>query len=82
MSAKDNREFAAFGRRIIRAHARRIAESDPAALGDLLALRQAVDTALDEAVVGLRGAGFSWGEIGREVGMTRQAAQQRWGRAS
>lgn len=82
MSAKDNREFAAFGRRIIRAHARRIAESDPAALGDLLALRQAVDTALDEAVVGLRDAGFSWGEIGREVGMTRQAAQQRWGRAS
>lgn len=79
MSAKDNAEFAAFGRRIMRAYARRVATADPAALAELLTLRAEVDNAIDSAVLGLRAAGFSWAEIGREVGMTRQAVQQRWG---
>ena len=30
----------------------------------------------------LRGCGYSWAEIGSRLGITRQAAQQRWGRAS
>lgn len=80
MSAKDNREFAAFSRRIMRAYARRVAVADPAALGELVRLRADVDAAISQAVAGLRAEGFSWGEIGRELGLTRQAAQQRWGR--
>jgi hypothetical protein len=32
-----------------------------------------------EAVKGLRGYGYSWAEIGARLGITRQAAQQRWG---
>lgn len=30
--------------------------------------------------VELHAAGYSWTEIGRELGVTRQAARQRWGR--
>lgn len=37
--------------------------------------------ALDESVRAARNAGASWAEIARRVGgMSRQAAQQRWGR--
>lgn len=80
VSTKDNREFAAFSRRIMRAYARRVATADPAALVELMKLRADVDEAIAAAVAGLRAEGFSWAEIGREVGMTRQAAQQRFGR--
>jgi len=78
----ENTEFAAFGRRIIRAHGRRVASGDVEALRDLIALAMALDTAIDDAVDGLRAFGYSWAEIGRPLGMTRQGAQQRWGGAS
>jgi biotin operon repressor len=32
-----------------------------------------------EAVKGLRGHAYSWAEIGARLGISRQAAQQRWG---
>ena len=35
-----------------------------------------------EAVKGLRAHGYSWAEIGARLGISRQAAQQRWGAAS
>lgn len=78
--SKDNREFAAFSRRIMRAYARRVAVADPAALAELVELRTAVDEAIGAAVDGLRAEGFSWAEIGRDLGLTRQGAQQRFGR--
>ena len=42
-------------------------------------LADEIDTATAEAVKGLRGCGYSWAEIGARLGITRQAAQQRWG---
>ena len=36
--------------------------------------------ALDRAVRAARNAGASWADIARAAGMSRQAAQQRWGR--
>ena len=39
-----------------------------------------IDTAISQAVNGLRAFGYSWAEIGTRLGITRQAAQQRWGR--
>lgn len=36
--------------------------------------------ALDRAVAAARNAGASWADIGRAVGISRQAAQQRWQR--
>ena len=38
-----------------------------------------IDTAIAKAVNGLRARGYSWAEIGSRLGITRQAAQQRWG---
>lgn len=35
---------------------------------------------LDEAVAAGRAGGLSWADIGRAVGVTRQAARERWGR--
>ena len=79
MSAKgDQSEFAAFLRRILRAAARRYAAADPDDLLELVALSREVDEALTNAVRGLRSSGFSWTEIALPLGITRQAARQRW----
>lgn len=75
----ENDEFAAFTRRIIGAYARRVARGDVDALADLIRLGQTIEDATDQAVAGLRAHGYSWAEIGARIGVTRQAAQQRWG---
>ena len=75
----ENDEYAAFARRILRAYARRIATGDVEALGLMLGLSAEIDTAITQAVTGLRRFGYSWAEIGSRLGVTRQAAQQRWG---
>jgi hypothetical protein len=75
----ENDEYAAFARRILRAYARRIARGDVDALGDMTVLAADVETAIRQAVTGLRDFGYSWAEIGLRLGVTRQAAQQRWG---
>ena len=74
----ENSAYAAFIRRAVRAHGRRIGSGDVEALADLLAVSDEVEQALSVAVAGLREAGYSWAEIASRVGVTRQAAQQRW----
>jgi hypothetical protein len=74
----ENDEFAAFARRVINAHGRRVAGGDVEALRDLVALSTVIDQAVAHAVVGLRAFGYSWSEIAAWLGVTRQAAQQRW----
>lgn len=76
---KTNGEFAGFTRRVIRAHARRVADGDVEALADLAQLDAAVNTAIGDAVVGLRRFGYSWSDIAARLGISKQAAQQRWG---
>jgi hypothetical protein len=78
----ENDEYAAFARRVLRAYARRVADGDVEALTLMLGLSAEIDDAIGQAVTGLRGFGYSWAEIGSRLGITRQAAQQRWGRAS
>ncbi len=78
----ENDEFAAFTRRILRAYARRVATGDVEALTLMLGLSAEIDQAVAQAVTGLRGSGYSWAEIGSRLGITRQAAQQRWGHPS
>jgi hypothetical protein len=75
----ENDEYAAFIRRVIRAYARRIASGDIEALADMTTLAGDLDHAITEAVTGLRACGYSWAEIARPLGVSRQAAQQRWG---
>ena len=75
----ENDEYGAFVRRILRAYSRRVGDGDVEALALMLGLAEEIDTAIAEAVNGLRGCGYSWTEIGSRLGITRQAAQQRWG---
>ena len=78
----ENDEYAAFARRVLRAYARRVATGDVEALIVMTDLAHEIDSAIGQAVAGLRVFGYSWAEIGARLGITRQAAQQRWGRAS
>jgi hypothetical protein len=77
----ENTKFAAFARRILRAYARRVAAGDIEALTDLVAPSTGLDEAISHAVLGLRQANppYSWAEIGARLGITKQAAQRRWG---
>jgi hypothetical protein len=75
----ENDQYAAFARRILRAYARRVADGDVEALTLMLGLSTEIDTAIGQAVTGLRQSGYSWADIGSRLGITRQAAQQRWG---
>ena len=75
----ENDAYAAFARRVVRSYARRVAEGDVEALPGLLELAAELDTHTHTAVSGLRGFGYSWAEIAARIGITRQAAQQRWG---
>jgi hypothetical protein len=77
----ENDEYGAFIRRILRAYSRRVADGDVEALSLMTGLADELDAAIAEAVKSLRGCGYSWAEIGSRLGITRQAAQQRWGTA-
>jgi len=76
----ENPEFAAFTRRILRACARRIGDGDIEGLVLMAELADTIDASIHDAVTGLREQGYSWADIGVRLGVTGQAAQQRWGR--
>ncbi|MGH3401478.1 MAG: hypothetical protein ACRDRJ_03000 [Streptosporangiaceae bacterium] len=46
----------------------------------MISLADDINDAIAQAVTGLRDAGHSWAEIDSRLGVTRQAARQRWGR--
>jgi hypothetical protein len=75
----ENNEYAAFLQRAIRAYSRRVATGDIEAITLLAALADDVDQAIHDAIIGLRDYGYSRSEIAARLGVTRQAAQQRWG---
>ena len=52
---------------------------DVEALTLMTDLADEIDTAIARPSTGLRAFGYSWAEIGSRLGITRQAAQQRWG---
>ena len=75
----ENDEYTAFLRRALRALARRVCGGDIDAITDMAQLSGELDNAIRIAVTGLRARGYSWAEIGLRLGVTRQAAQQRFG---
>ncbi len=75
----ENDDYAAFLRRVIRAYSRRVAAGDIEAIADMAATADQMDTAIRDAITGLRAIGYSWADVGLRLGITRQAAQQRWG---
>lgn len=75
----ENDEYAAMIRRMIRAYGRRVADGDDVDLTELASMRDALELAIGDAVKGQR-ARWSWAVIGRALGVTRSAAQQRYGK--
>lgn len=67
-----------FARRIIRRAGSRVAEADDWELAEFVSLRVEFEEAVARAVDGLRAQGHSWQYIGDALGITRQAAQQRY----
>ena len=76
--AVENHDYAAFSRRVIRTQARRIAAGDVDELTQLLGLERELQRAIQTAINGLRAQGYSWADIALRIGITRQAAHQRW----
>lgn len=74
-------QFDAFARRILRAYARRVATGDIEALRSLAALSAEIDAVTRLAVTGLKQSPYrySWAEIADRLGVSRQAAQMRYG---
>jgi hypothetical protein len=75
----ENDEYALFASRILRAYSCRIASGDIDALASFSALAEEAGELLRTAIFCLRVRGYSWADIGKRLGVTRQAAQQRWG---
>lgn len=73
-------ELAAASKRFARALVGRAAEGDDVAFEQLAEVRASVDVALGDAARGLLAAGYSWAEVGSRLGITKQAARQRFGR--
>lgn len=73
-------ELAAAAIRMLRALARRAGDGELEALEALATLEDVASTQLGAAVAGYREgpAQASWTTIGQVLGMSRQAAQQRW----
>jgi hypothetical protein len=76
----ENDEYGAFVRRVIRAYSRRVAAGDIDAISAMAATAHEMDTAIAEAITGLRAIGYSYADIALRLGVTRQAVHQRWGR--
>ena len=84
---RESLELAAFLRRMGRALVKRARGGDMDALVALVDSRDALNAAIVAAAQALHydyhddhSGGYSWGEIARELGITRQAARQRFGR--
>ena len=78
---RENSEYLGFVRRVLTAYGRRVAAGDVEALRSLAALTAEVDAVTRLAVIGLRNKpySYSWSEIADRLGVSRQAAQMRYG---
>lgn len=80
MARKTIEETLAGLRRQVRAIETRGADEDPWVMGDLLKIQNEMTDTIGRMVARNREVGYSWDEIGRETGMTRQGAYNRWHR--
>ncbi|SMQ73447.1 hypothetical protein [Agreia sp. VKM Ac-1783] len=79
--AVETEEYLSMLRRMIRAGGRRVAQADEPELAALMSLRAELDDAIVTAVTGQRAElERSWAWVGSALGITRQAAQQRYGK--
>lgn len=71
-------DMAAFVTRVAKAMVRRAGEGDLEALSAVTAMSTAVDQAMTDAARAAHAAGYSWTQIAAELGISRQAARQRF----
>jgi len=76
----DNSDFLAMVERMIKAAARRCGSADESDLAALHDLKRSVDVALKHAIQAKLASGRSWQHIGSALGLSRQGAQQRYGK--
>ena len=74
-------EYLSAARRFIRKAGARVGDSDEYELAELVGLRTELELAIRTAIGGQRGRGRSWAHIGDALGITRQSAQERYGKA-
>lgn len=77
---KSDEELAEAVVRMTRALGRRCAAGDPDSGALLRLVRDELHQAETDAVAGWRRLGFTDSQIGRELGVTKQAVQKRWPR--
>ncbi len=75
----ETEEFGRAVERMLRAYGARVGMADMEDLRQLVTLRDLLDEITADAVDRLRWTGYSWADVGAAMGVTRQAAQQRWG---
>jgi len=76
----ETEEYVGMLHRMLAALGTRVAGADIAMLAAMAGLPALVERLLGETVTRLRADhGYSWGDIGHALGITRQAAQQRFG---
>ena len=81
MSAQtEAQKYGAFARRILRAMGRRVADRDIEALSVLADLQRDLAEQMQTSVDALLASGYSWADIGGQLGISRQGAQQKYGR--
>ena len=73
-------DFVAMVKRMLRAAGRRVAAGDEWELAELVSLRGDLEDAIQAGVDGLREQGHSWQYIADGLGISRQAAHERYGR--
>ena len=80
--ADDTTNSSYFGmlRRTVRNVSKRTEQ--PTDLAELLEIRSLLDDVIAESVNNLHEQGYSWTEIAAVLGVSRQAARQRYGKAS
>lgn len=76
---RENPEYHQFAQRVVVAYGRRVASGDIEAIRDMCALSEHLDEAIRVAVAGLHGHGYSWTDVAQRLGISRQAAHQRFG---
>ncbi len=76
---RETSDFAAMMSRMVKAFGRRVASGDIASLALMAETRAELDAAIDATVARLYlEHDYSWTEIGRDLGITRQAARQKY----
>jgi hypothetical protein len=76
----ENEPYAGMLRRMLTAFGKRVGDTDPNDLRHFTDLERQIAAERANAVAQLRTQGYSWSEIGKGLGVTKQEAQRRYGK--